>query len=169
MGFVPLCLLQSFMLTAFHTFNFFYFFSSPFPSWCFQHCNSIWHIFEKYFKARIIFSLGFYSFSHLTMPEGKVKLSTLRDHPRKYSCQKQTSRSASVSVRGSGSLAGHGHCTLLNTTHNLGAPAITDQPVGRAVPAPLESVGGKVSHKARLVSFVQVGGSHSQHPITSPV
>lgn len=75
----------------------------------------------------------------------------------------------SVSVHGSGSLAGHGHHTLLQATQNVAVSAITDQPVVWAVPAPRNLLQCKVVQEARLVSFVQVGESHSQDPITSPV
>lgn len=88
------------------------------------------------------------------MPEGKVKLSTLSDHPTKYSCQKLTSRYLSLSAWFS---AGHEHCTLLNTTYKVGVPVITDQPVGWLCQPLWNLLNCKVSQKARLVSCVQVG------------
>lgn len=69
----------------------------------------------------------------------------------------------SVSVRGSGSLTGH----LLDTTYNVGVPAITDQPVGWAVPAPSESAlvqGQPESQAGELCTgrWESLTGSHHQ-------
>lgn len=72
----------------------------------------------------------------------------------------------SVSVCGSDSLAGHEHCTLLNTTYNEGVPAITGHPVGWAVPAPLESALVQ-SHPESHAGDLCTGGCHAQDPITS--
>lgn len=94
-----------------------------------------------------------------------MKLSTLSDHPTKYSCQKLTSRYLSLSAWFS---AGHEHCTLLNTTYKVGVPVITDQPVGWAVPAPLESARLQSQPESQAGELC-TGGSHVQDPITSPV
>lgn len=72
-----------------------------------------------------------------------MRLSILCNHPRKCSCQNQKrvknqvvkhvsscqNQGILVSVHGSGCLAGHGHHTLLQATHKVAVPAITDQPV----------------------------------------
>lgn len=74
----------------------------------------------------------------------------------------------SVSVCGSGSLAGHEYCTLLNTSYSVGVPAVTDQPVEWAVPAPLESALVQSQPESQAGDLC-TGGSHMQDPITCPV
>lgn len=104
------------------------------------------------------------------MAVGKVKLAHLVVIPENFHVKiRSRLQGISVSVHVSGSLAGHGHRTLLQATHEVTVPTITYQPVGWAVPAPYNLLQCKVRREARLVSFVQVGESHSQYPMTIPV
>lgn len=104
------------------------------------------------------------------MPVGKVRLAHFVVIPENVHVKiRSRLQGISVSVHGSGSLAGHGHLTQLQATHEVAVPAITDQPVGWAVPASYSLLQCKGSQEARLASFVQVGESHSQDAMPIPV